>query len=58
LNFRLELQVTPTHNLDNGLCLELQVLRGWVSLEVMTSTWLPVVPFSGGAYTSYSKVSS
>jgi hypothetical protein len=36
----------------------LQVLHEWVSLEVMTSTWLPVVPFSGGAYTSYSKVSS
>jgi hypothetical protein len=38
LNFRLELQATPIHNLDNGLCLELQVLREWVSLEVMTST--------------------
>jgi hypothetical protein len=26
LNFRLELQATLIHNLNNGLCLELQVL--------------------------------
>jgi hypothetical protein len=58
LNFHLELQGILTYNLDNKLCLELQVLCEWVALKAITSTWLPVVPFSSGAYTSYYKVFS
>jgi hypothetical protein len=44
LNFCIELQATPIHNLNNGLCLELHVLCERVSLIAITSTWLPVVP--------------
>jgi hypothetical protein len=43
LNFRLELQATSTHNLNNGPYLKLQVLYECVSLKAITSTWVQVV---------------
>jgi hypothetical protein len=58
LNFHLEQLATLIHNLDNRLCLELQVWRKRVSLKASTDTRPPVDYFMGGAYKSYSRVSS
>jgi hypothetical protein len=58
LNFHLEQLATLIHNLDNGLCLELQVWCKQVSLKAPTDTRPPVDYLLGGAYRSYSLVSS
>src|SRR5512133_122265 len=54
LNIHLEFQATLTHNLNNGLRLELQVLCKQVSLKVLSGTRPSVDYPSGGAYKSYS----
>ena len=58
LNSHLELQATLIYNLNNELCLELQVWCRQVSLKVITGTRLPVAYSAVGAYTSYPLVSS
>jgi hypothetical protein len=58
LNFHLEQLATLIHNLDNGLRLKLQVWCKRVSLKAPTDTRPPVDYFAGGAYRSYSRVSS
>lgn len=55
LNFHLETYVTLGHNLDSGLCLELQVCCELVSHKPLTDTGLPQGFPAGGAYASYSK---
>jgi hypothetical protein len=58
LNFHLEQLATLIHNLDNGLRLELQVWCKRVSLKALIDTGPQVDYFVGGAYRSYSWVSS
>jgi hypothetical protein len=58
LNFHLEQLATLIHNLDPRLRLELQVWCKWVSLKAPTDTRPSVDYFTGGAYRSYSLVSS
>ena len=41
LNFHLELHATLVHNLNSGLCLELQVFCELASHKVLTDTRLP-----------------
>ena len=54
LNFHLENYATLDHNLDSGLCLELQVCCKLVSQEPLTDTGLPQGFPADGAYASYS----
>jgi hypothetical protein len=58
LNFYLEQLAILIHNLDNGLRLELQVWCKRVSLKAPTDTRPTIDYFAGGAYMSYSLVSS
>ena len=55
LNFHLETYATLDHNLDSGLCLELQVCCNLVSRKPLTDIGLPQGFPAGGAYASYSK---
>ena len=55
LNFHLEIYATLDHNLNSGLCLELQVFLKLVSHKFLTDTGLPQGFPAGGAYTSYSR---
>jgi hypothetical protein len=52
LNFHLETYATLDHNLDSGLCLELQVCCELVSHKPLTDTGLPQGFPAGGAYAS------
>jgi hypothetical protein len=58
LNFYIEQLDTLIHNLDNGLCIELQVWCKRVSLKGPTDTRPPVDYIAGGAYRSYFLISS
>ena len=55
LNFHLETYATLDHNLDSGLCFELQVCCKLVSHKPLTDTGLSQGFPAGEAYASYSK---
>ena len=57
LNFHLEIYGTLDHNLNSGLCLELQVFCETSFTQILTDTGLPQGFPAGGAYMSYSRAS-